>query len=785
MSYTVAVRALAEFSAKSGDLDLRFTPTPSAQEGIAGHALVAARRNSDYESELALSGEYLDLRVRGRADGYDPVRNQLEEVKTFRGDLQRMPDNQRQLHWAQLRIYGWLLCQERGLPELRLALVYFDIDRQRETVLREDHTAVALQDFFIRQCQRFLHWARRETTHRRQRDTWLAALRFPHPAFRTGQRELAEAAYKAVSTGRCLMAEAPTGIGKTMGSLFPMLKAMPIQALDKLYFLTAKTPGRQLALDALTRLGQSPAPPSEADPDPDPPLRVLELIARDKACEYPDRACHGDACPLARGFYDRLPAARSAAVGAGTLDRVSLRDIALAHEVCPYYLSQELIRWCDVVIGDYNYYFDFSAALYSLATVNGWRIAVLIDEAHNLVDRGRAMYTAELDQHAFREMRRAAPEALKQPLQRIQRQWGALNRSLDRDAASGTQDNVSKFADYHVSDQLPTSLLSSLQHTLAIIEQYLVEHPIPAGSALQTFCFEAMHFLRLAEQFDPHFLFDIQLQAGAGRNRNSRLCIRNIIPAAMMAQRFRLARSTLLFSATLSPPHFYRDLLGLPPDTAWVRMESPFADGQLAVRVVDAVSTRFQHRSASLSPITALMAEHFALQPGNYLAFFSSFEYLDQVAKLFRERYPNIPIWQQSRRMDEGERRDFLDRFSADGQGIGFAVLGGAFGEGIDLPGSRLRGAFIATLGLPQINPVNQTIRRRMQLLFGSGFEYTYLYPGLRKVIQAAGRVIRTERDRGTVVLIDQRYADPEIRRLLPDWWKIPAPSYTAAPAVD
>ncbi|HAO74450.1 MAG TPA: ATP-dependent DNA helicase, partial [Pseudomonas sp.] len=219
MSYRVAVRALCEFTAKVGDLDLRFTPSPTALEGIAGHAQVTARRGDGYEREIALEGQYGQLSVRGRADGYDPARNRLEEIKTFRGDLERQPANHRQLHWAQAKIYGWLLCQTRGLDELELALVYFDVTSHKETLFVERHTAAQLRVFFETQCQAFIDWAAQEMAHRAARDQALSALRFPHDEFRTGQRQLAEAVYKAACTGTTLMAQAPTGIGKTLGTL--------------------------------------------------------------------------------------------------------------------------------------------------------------------------------------------------------------------------------------------------------------------------------------------------------------------------------------------------------------------------------------------------------------------------------------------------------------------------------------------------------------------------------------------------------------------------------------
>ena len=746
VSYVVAVRGLCEFAAKRGDLDLRFTPSPTAQEGVAGHALVTGRRGASYRTEVSLSGDYGPLHVRGRADGYDPEQNLIEEIKTYRGELASMPDNHRHLHWAQVRVYGHLLCQQTGMQEVNLALVYFDIGRQTETVLRETRSAESLAANFAQLCERFVAWAQQEMAHRDARDEALATLQFPYPAFRPGQRDLAETIFKANASRRCVLAQAPTGIGKTVGSLFPVLKAVPQQQLDKVFYLAAKTPGRQLALDAANTIRTSGKVI---------PLRVLEMVARDKACEHPDKACHGDSCPLAKGFYDRLPAARSAAVLAPALDRATLRDVALAHDVCPYYLASEMTRWSDVIIGDYNYYFDLGGMLYGLTLANQWKVSVLVDEAHNMVSRARKMYSAELDRAAFRAARAAAPALVKKSLDKVSRCWTELDRGIA--------------APYQVLPELPEKLLAALQSAGSTITDHLAEHPGPMEAALQRFYFDALHFTKLAESFSSHSLFDVT-RADA---RTTALCVRNIVPAPFLKPRFAVAHSSALFSATLSPWHYYSDLLGLPADTAWVDVASPFEANQLDVHVVTQISTRFQHRARSAAPIADLMARQYNTAPGNYLAFFSSFDYLDQVAAELAQRHPDLPSWQQSRRMQEDERAQFLGRFTLESRGIGFAVLGGSFGEGIDLPGARLIGAFIATLGLPQMNAVNDQLRQRMQEMFGAGYDYTYLYPGMQKVVQAAGRVIRTQQDEGVVYLIDDRFAQPEVSELLPGWWKI------------
>ena len=754
--YTVAVRTLCEFTAKEGDLDFRFTPAPTALQGMAGHLEVTSRRGPQYEREVQLAGSHRHLSVRGRADGYDPVLNRLEEIKTHRGDEERIPYNHRQLHWAQAKVYAWLMCQSTGLESMQVALVYFNITSQKETIFSEQHDAASLRVFFEALCERFLVWADLETSHRAARDDALLMLDFPHGEFRKGQRTLSEAVYKATVAGRRLLAQAPTGIGKTMGTVFPALKAMPGQRLDKLFFLTAKTPGRQVALDALHRLSAQPIPP---------PVRVLELVARVKSCEYPGLECHGESCPLARGFYDRLPRARQVAAELGFLDKTNLRSVALQHGVCPYYLGQEMVRWSDVVVGDYNHFFDLNAHLFTHTVNEGWRVSLLVDEAHNLVERARLMYTCELQHAALRALRSTAPASLKTALTRLHHTWHALVQA--------------QTASYEVYDAPPEKIIHALQKVTADITELLAQQPNLMAGELQRFYFDALVFLRLAELHGTHALADVSLPPAdadqAANPADSTLCIRNVVPGAHLKQRWAAVHSATLFSATLKPQQYLVDMLGLPENTVWIDVPTAFSAHQLQVQITHHISTRFRDRAHSLGSLVDAMTRQFKHAPGNYLAYFSSFDYLQMAVDELTLRHPCIPVWQQSRRMSEENRGAFLERFTPHSQGVGFAVLGGAFGEGIDLPGTRLIGAFIATLGLPQINPVNEAIKARMQSCLGLDArqtnDYAYLYPGLQKVVQAAGRVIRTAQDKGVVLLMDDRFARPEVQALLPAWW--------------
>jgi len=762
-TYTVSVRSLCEFTAKRGDLDRRFTPSATALEGMQGQQTVANRRGQDYETEIALEGLYGPLRVRGRADGYDPRRRCLEEIKTLRGHPDEIPPNRRQLHWAQLQTYGALFCRARELQEVALALVYFDTVAQTEVELRQVYGAEELEQLLEERCAGFAAWAQQEAEHRAARDAALRGLAFPERSFRQGQRDLAEAVYRTAANRRCLLAQAPTGIGKTIGTLFPLLRAMPGQGIDKIAYLTCKGTGQLTALQALADLREGTAGRA---------LRVLTLVPKDQGCEHPDQACHPDACPLASGFYDRLPAARQQAVAEGWLDAAAQRRVALRHGICPYYLGQELVRWADVLVGDVHHLFDSRGQLWGLMQALDWQLAVLVDEAHNLVERAREMYSAELTLQALQAAARTAPAALHGPLQ------GLLQASLDLVLAQATT--------YTVLDAVPDAYTQALQTALGALNEHFQDRPLAVGPLLD-FHFALQRFGRLVEALSDHSLFDVQtLAAGAGQPRmgpgpealdgpaatDAQLAVRNVAPAPFLRQRFAALHSITLFSATLAPPDYAMRLLGLPTNTAWIDVPPAFAAEHLTVRVAAGISTRYADRERSLQPLVAVIAEQFDAHPGNYLAFFSSFDYLDKAATLLMRLRPDIPQWRQDRRMGAEARQGFLQRFEPEGRGIGFAVLGGVFAEGVDLPGTLLIGAFIATLGLPPVSAVQTQMQARLDRLFGADQGYADLVPALQRVVQAAGRVLRTPEDRGWLWLLDGRYRRAEVVALLPAWWR-------------
>jgi len=759
-TYTVSVREFCEFTAKRGDLDRRFTPSATALEGLMGQSAVAQRRGQDYETEIALQTRCGPLRLRGRADGYDPRRRCLEEIKTIRGHPDEIPENRRQLHWAQLQTYGAMFCRARDLSEIALALVYFDVASQSEVELRQVFGAEELEEVLALRCESFLAWARQEATHRDARDAALKALAFPEETFRAGQRDLAEAVYRTAAHGRCLLAQAPTGIGKTIGTLFPLLRALPAHGIDKVAYLTCKGTGRLTALEALGGLRSGTAGRA---------LRVLTMVPKDEGCEHPDKACHGDACPLANGFYDRLPAAREEAVALGWLDATAQRQVALRHGICPYYLGQELVRWADVLVGDVHHLFDSNGLLWGLMQALDWKLAVLVDEAHNLVERTRRMYSAELRISQIRCAAQAAP--------------GAVRGALDALVQSTEELVVDCAAPYEVLDSAPDSFVQSLQVAAGALSEHFNRHPLNVG-ALLNFHFELQRFVKLVEALSDHSLFDVQTFLGTCSRlkadgvaeqveSDAALCVRNVAPACFLRQRFKALHSVTLFSATLSPPQYAIQLLGLPENTAWIDVPPAFPPEHLTVRVADGISTRFAHRDRSLQRLVGVVTRQFDEHPGNYLAFFSSFDYMEKAAALLATLRPDIPQWRQQRRMQTSARAEFLARFQPQGQGIGFAVLGGVFAEGVDLPGSLLIGAFIATLGLPPVSVTQDQMQARLDKLFGAGHGYADLVPAMQRVVQAAGRVLRTPQDRGWLWLLDDRYQRTEVIDLLPHCWQL------------
>lgn len=746
---TVSVRDLVAFCHRSGHIDHRFTPSPSAEQGIEGHQRVYRRRPGSYRREYPVQWRHrqgdVTLLVRGRADGFDASQGLVEEIKTCRIDASEIPPAVSAQHLAQARVYAAMICADLDLASMAVRLNWLNIDTDQEAWIEETHSAAELAAFLDDTLQRFAAWLTILAGLRQQRDASLEGLPFPHGAFRPGQREIAELVYKCIDQGGELMIEAPTGIGKTAAVLYPALKALGTGKHEGIVFTTARTVGRRAAESCLEQLRAAG-------------LRAtaLSLTAKDKICFSPGHACHWDDCPFARGYYDRLPAALEEAVTQPSLRREDIERIARRHEVCPYQLGDDLLPWVDIVVADLHYLYSLYPRLGHLIAQDARRFSVLVDEAHNLPDRARDMYSARLAKRDLMAVKRHAPAALRKPLERVNRALLALQKEPWAEMGEETR------------DRLPEPLLHGLADFCAAVGEALAVQPdlLPSNPSLMDCYFDLLHWLRVADCWGDEFL--LELQRGRG-TQGLVLHIRCLDPSRLLRGARARLHAVVAFSATLSPTGWMRERLGLGDAAVGRQMPSPFDREQLRVQLVTDIDTRYQGRQRSLDRLATTLADWLGAQPGNCLVYFPSYRYLqDCLCALHLE---NRTIWQQRPDLSEAERTALLDLFGERRDVVAFCILGGVFGEGIDLPGDQLSAVAVVGVGMPQVGREREQLRDWYQKSRGAGFEYAYLYPGMQKVAQALGRVVRTDSDRGRALLVDPRYARADYRALLPPWW--------------
>lgn len=747
----ISVTDLARFCHRSGDIDHRFSPSPTGEQGVAGHQHLYARRPASYHSEFPV--QYLHeepgvrLVLRGRADGFDRQQAMVEEIKTCRVDPATIPPAVTRLHLAQGRLYAALIAAREPAPELEVRLTWFNIDTGEEHSLSQRYSDAELADFLAASLTRFSSWLRVLARLRRERDASLARLSFPHGEFRPGQRDIAELTYKCIDQGGQLLLEAPTGIGKTAAVLFPALKALATGKHDRVVFSTAKTVGRRAAEETLALFAAAGYQGTS-----------LSLTARDRICLSPGSACHGDDCPYARNYYDRLPAALDAAMASPGLTRQDVEALAGEHQVCPYQLALDLLPWVDVVIADLHYVYSLTASLGSAMELDDRRWSVLVDEAHNLPGRARGMYSAKLTKAALME----AKSGLAGP---VGKALGRLNRLL-----LALQKEEWQEPDFDSRDSLPRDLLTTARTVTGAVAEELVRDPrfLVRRPAILDFFFALLQFLRVAENWGE----DYRLELSRGRSRQSLCLTLNCLdPARLLADSQRRAHSVTAFSATLSPLPWSRACLGLEEQAVCHQAVSPFQPDQLRVELATDIDTRFQQRAASLSALVERLCRWLARTAGNCIVYFPSYRYLldclEQVSGLLEDRH----VWVQRQQQDQAAREELLELLARHRDLAAFCILGGVFGEGIDLPGEQLSSVVVVGVGLPQFNRETRQLQAWYQQRYGAGFEYACLYPGMQKVDQALGRVVRRAEDRGSALLIDPRYGEQQYRQLLPPWW--------------
>ena len=755
----LSVRGLVEFVLRCGSIDSRFSGFDRANEGSRIHRKLQKAAGEHYEAEVSFKAfrhvDGIDYTLEGRADGVltEDSGVTVDEIKTTTAPAELLTEDFNPLHWAQAKCYGAFLCEQRQLPGATVQLTYYQVDT--DEIIRHQHffTAQQLEDFLCDTLRKYGPWARMAADWRRQRNESLRCLRFPFAAYRPGQYQLARAVYKTIAAGGRLFATAPTGVGKTISTLFPAAKALGEEQGERIFYLTAKTVTRQAAEDALELLRSHSETPLR--------LKTITLTAKDKVCPLEQRNCTPEACPRAEGYYDRINDALFSFLQSH--DRFTREDItafAEAHRLCPFELALDLTNWCDCIICDYNYLFDPVVSLKRFFE-DGGDFIFLIDEAHNLVDRARDMYSAPLLKSAFFAFKKElgkAPRKLANAVTKLNGEFIELRHRCE----DAKQTRL-------LLPDGPEELAKLVSRFCGEAEDYLEEHREgPLHDSLLALYFDARFFLRIWELYDEHFTTLVSIWGSEVRVELLCLDAAPFLDASMAS-----GRSSVLFSATLSPLPYFMETLGGGEGAKRIALQSPFPAEKLCLLSAEGISTKYADRERTLDDVCAFIAAAVRSRRGNYIAFLPSYQYLRLLTERFAQLFPAITTAIQQTGMDEAAREEFLRQFSSGNTEtlLGFCVLGGVFSEGIDLAGDRLIGSIIVGVGLPQIGPQQDALRDYYEATRGSGFDYAYRFPGMNKVLQAAGRVIRTPQDKGVVLLIDSRYGQYAYRQLFPPHW--------------
>lgn len=793
----IAVRALAEYAFRSGSIESGFRTAGTLAEGTKAHQEIQKRYGEQDEKERLLKAEIpfgsdLLFVLEGRCDGLlqEDGRMVIDEIKSTASALELIGENSYPVHWAQAYLYAYMYVVTRLTPEhgeavaaeaapaaaepIVVQLTYVHVNTGETRRFRREAAPGELECLVTDMFAKYAPYARMMLRHKAERDRSIHGLPFPFDDYREGQRKLAAAVYRSIERGEGLFAKAPTGIGKTMSTLFPAVKAVGAGLLERIFYATVRTTTRTAAEEALGRMASKGLK-----------LHAVTITAKDKICFRETVSCRKEDCEFADGYYDRINEALLDLLRHETLmTREVVERYARKHRVCPFEFSLDAAYAADAVIGDYNYALDPRVSLKRMRDELRRKTALLVDEAHNLPDRAREMISAALDKAAFLQLQRAyktANPALAAAAKAVNARFIALRKQIGDRGASAEQ-------------EAPVELLALAEAFAAEAERQLAagggtERELPDGGStaaellLETY-FGVQHFISTGTMFDDRY---VTLTEVSGQAVTVKL--RCLDPSEFLRQNAKNYRSRILFSATLAPLSFYMDALGAAEGDRSLSVPSPFSREQLQVWVAP-LSTRYADRERTGTALARLLLETTERRKGNYLVFFPSYAYLNAIADSFRmleelsgtarlgsPAGPIADVLIQRTDMTEAERDAFLASFGMGGDGpskpvIGFAVLGGAFSEGIDLVGDRLNGVIVVGVGLPQINVERDLIKDYEERAGRNGFDYAYVYPGMNKVLQAGGRLIRSERDTGLLVLVDDRYLQLRYRRLLPEEWR-------------
>ena len=753
MLIKISVRNLIEFVMRSGDIDNTFKDNTRMIEGIRAHQKIQKSYGDNYTKEYYLKDktEYKDVtfQVEGRADGI--IKNGtsyvVDEIKSTKRNLEDIDDSN-YLHWAQAMCYAYFLAKIKNLESIDIQLTYVSTEDYKIKNFNRNFSFIDLKDFYFNLLKQYIDFSKILTENIKRRDFTAENLDFPYDNYRKGQRKMAVAIYKSILDHNNLFVDAPTGIGKTISSIFPSVKAIGEGLIDKIFYLTSKSTTGNEAIKALKLLEEKGLE-----------MLSLHITSKEKVCLNDQVKCNPSDCPFAKGHFDRVNDAIKDIISNETIiDYETLTSYSEKHKVCPFEFELDVAIYSDFIICDYNYVFDPNAYMRRFFEEVISRYIFLIDEAHNLLDRSRDMYSFKFTNKEFIELREYFDEDRDK---RILSNIGDIIDEFDK--------NYIKFGKKlnYSTEKYLDSIDEKLIKLNKSLEKFLIAEKINKNyDIILDEYFNITRYLKISDSFIDGFYNIISYD---DVEKVKTFEIKCIDPSDILKNKYKLSVSTTFFSATLSPIMFYVNILGAN-DALKLRLESPFnADKQLIMQ--KSISTRYKDRSINITNISDSINEFVKTKNGNYFIFFPSFNYLEAVAGDYMVRYDeNIII--QDRNMTKIERDNFLNKFTVKSTEVAFLVLGGIFSEGVDLVGEKLIGTMIISVGMPGVSYDRNLIKKHFDKKGLNGFDYSYTYPGINRIFQAAGRVIRSDDDYGIVYLVDDRYARNKYKMLYPRHWQ-------------
>ena len=752
----ISVRNLVEFILREGDIDNRKAGLPDKEAMQLGgriHRKIQRQMGSDYYAEVPLKitvpCEGFAIQIEGRADGIQKTADGVvvDEIKGVLRELEYI-EKPVSVHLAQAKCYGYIYGKQQELDSITIQMTYCQMETEEVKRFQETFSIEELERWFLDIVMQYEKWARFQVEWRQTRDATIKEAEFPYP-YREGQRELVTSVYRTILRKKKLFIQAPTGVGKTMATIFPAVKAVGEGLGDKIFYLTAKTITRTVAEQAFQILKKNGLQ-----------YKVATLTAKEKICFCEKAECNPDVCPYAKGHFDRVNDAVYEMIT--TMEEMSRENIetqAKKHSVCPFEMGLDVSLWVDAIICDYNYVFDPNAHLKRFFSEGKkGEYLFLIDEAHNLVERGREMYSAVLYKEEFLQMKKAVRyESVK-----LTRQLEGCNQMLLE-----MKRECQTYKEYNSISHFALKLLNVMNGL-----QKLLEEKEQVDEEVLEFYFHVRNFLNIYEEVDENYVIYTELEEG-GDFKLKLFCVN---PAVKLQNFLSQGNSTVFFSATLLPIRYYKKLLSVETDDYAVYAHSPFKEANRLLVLGQDVSTKYTRRGYEMYERFAIYIKNvMQAKLGNYLVFFPSYRFMEEVRETFeRYRTEEMCCMMQEQNMNEQDREAFLQEFEAEREGslAGFCVMGGIFSEGIDLTKERLIGAMIVGTGLPQVCNEREILKQYFDRHGENGFDYAYLYPGMNKVLQAAGRVIRTEEDKGVIALLDDRFAGRRYLEIFPREWR-------------